>query len=66
MDRYIIQDIVILTAERFGLQEKRTMKLPYNTSNRARKIHWLRQELKSLRQQFKEASERGPLTEFAA
>ncbi|KAJ8353121.1 hypothetical protein SKAU_G00206880 [Synaphobranchus kaupii] len=58
--------IVSLAAERFGLEEKRTAKLPYTMNNRASKIHQLRQELKSLRWRFKEAreEERGPLTEL--
>ncbi|KAJ8348797.1 hypothetical protein SKAU_G00273860 [Synaphobranchus kaupii] len=58
--------IVSLAAERFGLEEKRTAKLPYTMNNRASKIHQLRQELKSLRRRFKEVreEERGPLTEL--
>lgn len=58
--------ITSLAAERFGLEEKRAAKPPYTMNNRASKIHQLRQELKTLRQQFKVASEeeRGPLAEL--
>ncbi|CAJ1076456.1 uncharacterized protein LOC119779116 [Xyrichtys novacula] len=58
--------IISLAAERFGLEEKKATKLPYTKSNRANKIHQLRQELKTLRRQFKEAreEERGPLSEL--
>lgn len=60
--------IISLAAERFGLEEKRTAKLPYTMNNRASKIHQLRQELKSLRRQYKEAreEERGPLEELCS
>ncbi|KAL4001244.1 hypothetical protein ACER0C_006543 [Sarotherodon galilaeus] len=58
--------IVSPAVERFGQEEKRTAKPLYTLNNRANKIHQLRQELKSLRQQFKVASEkeRGPLAEL--
>ena len=58
--------MVSLAAERFGLEEKRAVKLPYTMNNRVSKIHQLRQELKSLRQTLKEAREeaKGPLTEL--
>lgn len=58
--------IVSLAIEGFGQEEKRTTKPLYTKNNRANKIQQLRQELKSLRQQFKAASEkeRGPLTEL--
>ncbi|KAL3972927.1 tetraspanin-7 [Sarotherodon galilaeus] len=58
--------IVSLAVERFGQEEKWTAKPLYTLNNRANKIHQLRQELKSLRQQFKAASEkeRGPLAEL--
>lgn len=58
--------IVSLAVERFGQEEKRTAKPLYTLNNKANKIHQLRQELKSLRQQFKVASEkeRGPLAEL--
>ena len=58
--------IISLAAERFGLEEKRAAKLPNTMNNRASKIHRLRQKLKSLRRQYKEAreEERGPLTEL--
>ncbi|KAL7876168.1 hypothetical protein AOLI_G00111310 [Acnodon oligacanthus] len=58
--------IISLAAERFGLEEKRTGNLPYTKNNRSKKIHQLRQELKSLRRRFKEAREEetGPLVEL--
>ncbi|XP_061878077.1 uncharacterized protein LOC133630482 [Entelurus aequoreus] len=58
--------IISLAAERFGFEEKRAAKPPYIMNNRASKIQQLRQELKSLRRQFKVASEedRGPLAEL--
>ncbi|KAL7869586.1 hypothetical protein AOLI_G00135740 [Acnodon oligacanthus] len=58
--------IISLAAERFGLEEKRTGNLPYTMNNRLKKIHQLRQELKSLRRRFKEAREEetGPLAEL--
>ncbi|KAL7833617.1 hypothetical protein AOLI_G00285770 [Acnodon oligacanthus] len=58
--------IISLAAERFGLEEKRTGNLPYTMNNRSKKIHQLRQELKSLRRRFKEAREEetGPLAEL--
>ncbi|XP_067284127.1 uncharacterized protein [Pseudorasbora parva] len=58
--------IISLAAERFGLEEKKVVNLPYTMNNRAHKIHQLRQELKSLRRKFKEAreEERGPLAEL--
>jgi len=49
--------IVSLATERFRLEEKSASKQPYTTNNRVSKIHQLRQELKSLRRQFKEARE---------
>lgn len=49
--------IISLAAERFGLEEKKAVNLPYIMNNRANKIHQLRQELKSLRRRFKEARE---------
>ncbi|KAL7848072.1 hypothetical protein AOLI_G00227900 [Acnodon oligacanthus] len=58
--------IISLAAERFGLEEKRAVNLPYTMNNRVNKIHQLRQELKSLRRRFKEAKEEemGPLAEL--
>jgi len=58
--------IISLAAERFGLKEKNAAKRPYTMNNRASNIQQLRQELKSLRWQFKEAREeqRGPLIEL--
>ena len=49
--------IVSLAAERFGLEENKAAKAPYTMSNRVTKILHLRKELKSLRQQYNEASE---------
>ena len=49
--------IVSLAAERFGLEEKKAAKAPYTMNNRATKILQLKKELKSLRRQYKEASE---------
>lgn len=49
--------IISLAAERFSLEEKKVERLPYVKSNRANKIHQLRQELKVLKRWFKEAKE---------
>ncbi|XP_038154112.1 uncharacterized protein LOC119791846 [Cyprinodon tularosa] len=56
--------IISMGAERFGLEEKKSGRLPYTMSNRAHKIHQLRKELRVLRRQFKQAreEERGPLS----
>ncbi|KAL7891878.1 hypothetical protein AOLI_G00013540 [Acnodon oligacanthus] len=58
--------IISLAAERFGLEEKRSGNLPYTMNNRSKKIHQLRQELKSLKRRFEEAREEemGPLAEL--
>ena len=45
-----------LSSSRGGLEEKKAAKT-YSLSNRATKILQLRKELKSLKQQYKEASE---------
>uniref|UniRef100_A0A3B1JAJ2 Reverse transcriptase domain-containing protein n=1 Tax=Astyanax mexicanus TaxID=7994 RepID=A0A3B1JAJ2_ASTMX len=58
--------IVRLAVERFGVVEKRIGGAPFTMNQRAAKIHRIRQELKSLKLQFKEASEeqRPPLVEL--
>nr|XP_014269084.2 uncharacterized protein LOC106676625 [Maylandia zebra] len=47
--------IVSYASERFGLIEKCNNKTPYTMNRRAMKIHQLRQELRSLKKQFKNA-----------
>ncbi|KAL4008901.1 hypothetical protein ACER0C_002753 [Sarotherodon galilaeus] len=47
--------IVSYASERFGLTEKCNNKTPYTMNRRAMKIHRLRQELRSLKKQFKNA-----------
>ncbi len=58
--------IVSLAVERFGAVERRTERTPFTMNQRAAKIHRIRQELKSLKTQFKKASEeqRPPLAEL--
>lgn len=46
-----------LAQERFGVEEKRSTPTTYSMNHRAAKIHKIRQELKSLKKQHKEASE---------
>lgn len=58
--------IVSLRAERFGLEERHQGGTPYVKNRRAAKISQLRQELRSLKRQFKQATEgeKGPLSEL--
>ena len=58
--------IISLAQERFGAEEKKAARTPYTMNQRAVKIHKIRQELKSLKKQHKEASEeqRPPLAEL--
>ncbi|RXN19664.1 reverse transcriptase [Labeo rohita] len=57
-----------LAQERFGVEEKRSTPTTYSMNHRAAKIRKIRQELKSLKKQYKEASEeqRPPLEELRA
>jgi hypothetical protein len=57
-----------LAQERFGAEEKRSTPTTYSMNHRAAKIHKIRQELKSLKKRYKEASEeqRPPLEELRA
>lgn len=60
--------IISLAQERFGEQDKKPPRSTYTMNQRAVKIHKIRQELKSLKRQHKEASEeqRPPLAELRA
>ena len=51
----LITIIGSIAAERFGEEEKKDQKTPYAPNQRATRIHNIRQEMKALKSQFKEA-----------